>query len=252
MNYRRSRFRARSLLSWPGLLVPVVVLVVGGSLGGWLATRSTASTSSYHLVPVASTTLSQTLSTTGTIEPANTSTLSFSAQGQVTSVDVSVGQHVTSGMVLATMSSPTLQAQVDEAKATLAQDQARLSQDQSSGASGAQIAADQASVSADQSQLDSANSALSGATLVAPASGVVTTVGYTDGEQLAGAGGGGGGGRRRRRGRAIAAAGRSGGSGRERRQRRFKCCQRVDHRGQQQRRRGRQRRRLCGQRDQDW
>jgi membrane fusion protein, macrolide-specific efflux system len=170
-----------------------VVLIIGGSLGAWLATRSTASTTSYRLFPVTRTTLSQSLSVTGTIEPASTSTLAFSAQGEVTAVDVTAGQHVTGGQVLATMSSPSLQVQVDEAEATLAQDQARLSGDQASGASAAQIAADQASVTADQSQLDSANSALSGATLTAPASGIVTTVGYTTGQQLAGSGGGGGG-----------------------------------------------------------
>jgi membrane fusion protein, macrolide-specific efflux system len=170
-----------------------MVLIIGGSLGAWLATRSTASTTSDRLVAVSKTTLSQSLSTTGTIEPASTSTLAFGAQGEVTAVKVTVGQHVTGGQVLATMSSPSLQAQVDEAEATLAQDQARLSGDQASGASSAQVAADQASVSADQSQLDSANSALSGTTMVAPASGIVTAVGYTTGQQLAGAGGGGGG-----------------------------------------------------------
>jgi membrane fusion protein, macrolide-specific efflux system len=169
-----------------------MVLIAGGSAGAWLATRSTASASSYRLVPATTTTLSQTLSTTGTIEPESTSTLAFSAQGQVTAVDVSVGQHVTAGQVLAKMSSPSLQAQADQARATLAQDQARLSDDQASGASSAQIAADQASVSADQSQVDSANSALSGATLTAPSTGIVTTVGYTVGEQLSGGGGGGG------------------------------------------------------------
>lgn len=181
-----------------------MVLIIGGSLGAWLATRSTASTTSYRLFPVTRATLSQSLSVTGTIEPASTSTLAFSAQGEVTAVDVTAGQHVTGGQVLATMSSPSLQVQVDEAKATLAQDQARLSGDQASGASAAQIAADQASVTADQSQLDSANSALSGATLTAPASGIVTTVGYTTGQQLAGSGGGGGG---------SGGSGDSGGSG---------------------------------------
>lgn len=172
--------------------MPLAVLVAGGSTGAWLATRSTASAASYRLTQATTTTLSQSLSTTGTIEPATTSTLSFSAQGQVTAVDVAVGQHVSQGQVLATMTSPTLQAQDDQAQATLAQDQARLSDDQASGASSAQIAADQASVSSDQSQLDSANSALAGATLTAPASGIVTTVGYAVGEQIAGAGGGSG------------------------------------------------------------
>jgi membrane fusion protein, macrolide-specific efflux system len=180
-------------MSRPRVVALVVVLVAGASVGAWMGLRSTASTLSYQLVPVISTTLSQTLSLTGTIEPATTATLSFSAQGTVTAVDVTVGQHVTDGQVIATMSSPTLQEQADQANATLAQDQATLSQDQASGASSAQIAADQASVASDQSQVAAANAALSGATLVAPTSGIAATVGYTVGQQLAGPGGDGGG-----------------------------------------------------------
>ena len=171
-------------------LVPIVVLVVGGSVGGWLFTRSTASAGpSYRLVPVAKTTMRQAISSSGTIEPATTGTLSFGAAGQVTAVDVTVGQHVTEGQDLATMASPMLVSQVAQANATLAGDQSRLSGDESSGASSTQIAADEAAVNADQSSLDSANTALAGATLTAPTDGIVATVGYTVGEQV-GSGGG--------------------------------------------------------------
>jgi membrane fusion protein, macrolide-specific efflux system len=166
-------------------------VVVGASVGAWLVTRSSASAApTYRLVPAVTTTLSQTLSSTGTIEPATTSTLSFAASGQVTAVDATVGQHVTQGQTLATMDSASLQAQVAQAKATLAGDQSRLSQDEDSGASSAQIAADQAAVNADQSQVDSANEALSGATLTAPTDGIVATVGLTVGEQVSGGSGG--------------------------------------------------------------
>jgi membrane fusion protein, macrolide-specific efflux system len=190
----RHQFRLRSLLSWPGVIVPIAVLVVGASVGAWLATRSTAAAAQYRLVPASTTTLRQALSTSGTIEAKTTANLSFSSPGQVTAVDVTVGQHVSDGQTLATMTSPTLQQQVAQAQATLDQDQSRLSQDESSGASSAQIAADQATVSADQSQLNSANEALSGLKLVSPTAGVVTAVGYTAGQQLAGSGGGGSGG----------------------------------------------------------
>jgi membrane fusion protein, macrolide-specific efflux system len=194
-------------MSWPRVVALVVVLVAGTSVGAWMGLRSTASTPSYQLVPVISTTLSQTLSVTGTIEPATTATLSFSAQGEVTAVDVTAGQHVTDGQVLATMSSPTLQEQADQANATLAQDEATLSEDQASGASSAQIAADQASIASDQAQVNAANSALSGATLVAPTGGIAATVGYTVGQQLAGSGGDGGG------GGGLGGGGGTGGSG---------------------------------------
>lgn len=175
--------------------MPIVVLLVGAAVGAWLATRSNASTGpSYRLVPVTRTTLQQTLSSTGTIEPATTSTLSFGAAGQVTAVQATVGEHVTAGQTLASMTSATLQAQVAQAKATLAGDQARLAQDEDSDASSAQLDADQASVSADESALSSADEALSGARLTSPIDGVVATVGYTAGEQVGGGGGSGAGG----------------------------------------------------------
>jgi membrane fusion protein, macrolide-specific efflux system len=175
--------------------VPIAILVAGAAVGAWMLTWSTASAGpSSSLVPVVKTTMSQTLSTTGAIEPASTNTLSFSAAGQVTEVYATVGQHVTAGQALAVMSSPALVAQVAQAQATLAGDQARLSQDETGSASSAQLAADQASVSADQSQVDSAEQAASGATLTAPIDGIVATVGLTVGQQISGSGGGGAGG----------------------------------------------------------
>jgi macrolide-specific efflux system membrane fusion protein len=193
--HRWSPFSRPRLLLRPRVVVPIAILVIGASVGAWLVTQSNASARpSYRLLPAVRTTLQQTLSTSGTIEPATTSTLSFSASGQVTAVDATVGEHVSQGQTLATMESASLEAQVAQAKATLAGDQARLSQDEDSGASSAQIAADQASVNADESNVASADEALSGATLTAPTDGIVATVGYTVGQQVSGGGGGGGGG----------------------------------------------------------
>ena len=188
--------RARSLLSRPRIALPAVLIVLAAaSLGAWAATRSTGSSGpTYRLFPAATTTIRQALSTSGTIEPATTDTLSFSAAGQVTAVDVQVGQRVTVGQTLATMDSPSLKAQAAQAEASLAGAQSQLSQDQASSASTAQLAADQASVSAAQSQADSANAALSGATLTSPIDGIVVTVGLTAGQQMSGGGSGSGGG----------------------------------------------------------
>jgi membrane fusion protein, macrolide-specific efflux system len=171
------------------VLVPVVVLAAAASVGAWLATRP-GSAPSYRLVAASTTTLSEDLSATGTIEPQSTGTLSFSAPGQVTAVDVGIGQHVTDGETLATMSSPTLDEQVAQAQETLDSDESRLAQDEGSGASSEQIDADQAAVNADQSPVTSAGQALAGARLVSPVNGIVTTVGYTAGEQVSGDGGG--------------------------------------------------------------
>jgi multidrug efflux pump subunit AcrA (membrane-fusion protein) len=167
--------------------------VVGAALGGWAMTQSGAAANpGSRLVPVARTNLQQTITSTGTIASKATATESFSASGQVTAVDVTVGQHVRAGQKLAVMDSASLRAQVAQAEASLAGAQARLSQDQASGAGGTQLTADQASVDSAQSQLNSANSALDGATLTSPITGIVTAVGLTVGEQVSGGGGGGG------------------------------------------------------------
>jgi macrolide-specific efflux system membrane fusion protein len=186
----------RRLLSRPRIALPAVVIVVAAaSLGAWAATRSTGSAGpTYRLFPAATTTIRQALSTSGTIQPATTDTLSFSAAGQVTAVDVQVGQRVTAGQTLAAMDSPALKAQAAQAQASLAGARSQLSQDQASSASSAQLAADQASVSAAQSQAGSANAALNGATLTSPIDGIVVTVGLTAGQQMSGGGGGSGGG----------------------------------------------------------
>jgi membrane fusion protein, macrolide-specific efflux system len=195
VNRRKPLPRVRRFVPRPRFAIPIAILVAGAAVGAWLLIQPAASAGpSYRLVPAIRTSLRQTLSSTGTIEPASTSTLSFDAPGQVTAVEATVGQHVTEGQTLATMNSPTLVAQVAQANATLAGDEARLSQDEAGGASSAQIVADQASVAADQSQLDSANTALAGATLTAPIDGIVATVGLTAGEQVSGGGGGGSGG----------------------------------------------------------
>jgi multidrug efflux pump subunit AcrA (membrane-fusion protein) len=203
---RRAITAPRRLLRRPRIALPAaaVVLVVAAA-AAWYFTRPPSSASTVTtIVPVSRITLSQTLSATGTIEPKKSATLSFGAAGQVTAVEASTGERVVKGQPLASMDSPTLQAQAAQAEASLASAQSQLSSDQgSSGASSAQLAADQASVNAAQSQVDSANAALHGATLTAPFDGIVTgTGGLAIGQQVSGGGGSG-----------SADSGGSGGSG---------------------------------------
>jgi multidrug efflux pump subunit AcrA (membrane-fusion protein) len=180
--------RLRRVFSRPRIALPVMVILVAAvALGGWALSRSAgAAGPSYRHVAAVKTTMRQTLSSTGTIEPATSDTLSFSASGQVTAVSATAGQRVTQGETLATMDSPSLRAQVAQAKASLAGAQSQLAQDQAGRASSAQLAADQASVNAAQSQVDSADTALNGATLTSPIDGIVGTVGLTAGQQLSG------------------------------------------------------------------
>ncbi|MTD56327.1 efflux RND transporter periplasmic adaptor subunit [Amycolatopsis sp. RM579] len=147
-----------------------------------------AAAPSYRLVAANTTTLRQTVSSTGTIEPAQRSDLNFGVAGQVTAVDVTVGQQVTAGQPLATLQSASLAASVAQAKASVASGQAKLSADQSNSASSAQISADQASITAAQNQLDNAQSALSAATMTSPIAGTVAAVNLSTGQQVSAGG----------------------------------------------------------------
>ena len=90
--------------------------------------------------------LTNTVSAQGTVAAAQTDDLSFSAAGTVTAVNVKAGDTVTTGQVLATIDSASLQSAVASAASTLAKAQATLSDDEASGASSDQISADQTSV----------------------------------------------------------------------------------------------------------
>src|ERR1700678_487008 len=121
----------------------VVVVLVAAGVGIWLSEDSSASaTATSELVAATSSTLRQTVASSGTIEPAQQANLNFATSGQVTSVSATVGEKVTAGKVLATVSSASLSADVAQAEATEASDAAKLSSDQADGTA-AQLTADQ-------------------------------------------------------------------------------------------------------------
>ncbi len=64
---------------------------------------------------------------TGTIVPASQQNVGFRVAGQLSEVDVKVGDHVTAGQVLAKVDPTTYQTALDQANATLQQAQATLS-----------------------------------------------------------------------------------------------------------------------------
>src|SRR5215469_254457 len=195
--------RTTRLLNWISrrprrrgvILAGGVIVVLGAAGGGFWATRgSSASTPAYQLVPAVSSTLRQTVSSTGTIEPAAQANLNFAASGQVTSVAATVGEKVNAGQVLATVNSASLAADVAQAKATQSSDAAKLSADQAAGSTvtTAQLTADQAAVTAAENQVTDAEQALSEANLTSPIAGVVAAVNLSVGQQVSGGGSGGG------------------------------------------------------------
>jgi multidrug efflux pump subunit AcrA (membrane-fusion protein) len=169
-----------------------VIVVLGAAGGGYWAVSgsSAAPAPTFQLVAATSGTLRQTVSSTGTIEPAQQANLSFAASGQVTSVAVTVGKKVKAGQVLAKVNSASLAANVAAAEATESSDAAKLSADQAAGSAvtAAQLTADQAAVTAAQNQVADAKQALAEAKLTSPISGVVAAVNLSVGQQVTGAG----------------------------------------------------------------
>lgn len=189
----------------------VVVVLAAAGVGVWLSEGSSAATTpTYELVAAASSTLRQTVSSTGTIEQAQQANLNFATSGQVTAVDVTVGEKVKAGKVLAKVSSASLSASVAQAEATEASDAAKLSSDQAAGSTvtSAQLTADQTAVTAAQNQVTDAKQALAEANLTSPITGVVASVDLSVGQQVSGSGSSGGG-----SGSGGSAGGGSGGGG---------------------------------------
>jgi membrane fusion protein, macrolide-specific efflux system len=172
------------------LVGAVVVVLAGAGVGTWLATESsgaaTGITTRTTLQTVATGTISQTVSSSGTIEPANQANLNFAVSGRVTAVSVSVGQTVSAGQALATVDDTSLTASLAVAQATLANDQAQFSTDQTNSATSAQLASDSANVASAQSQVASAQSSLADATLDSTIAGTVASVNLTVGQQVTG------------------------------------------------------------------
>ncbi|GAA0626782.1 hypothetical protein GCM10010174_52930 [Kutzneria viridogrisea] len=179
----RLRFTRRRVI-----ILAVAVVVIAGGATAWAVTRPAAAPAT-RFATASTTTLKQTVSSSGTIQPAQLENLNFGVSGQVTAVNVTAGQQVTQGQALATVNSAALAASVAEAQATVSADQSRLSSDQSSGASAAQVNADQAALTAAQNQLTSAQNALGQATLTSPITGTVASVSLTVGQQVSGSSG---------------------------------------------------------------
>jgi macrolide-specific efflux system membrane fusion protein len=176
-------FRRRNIV----VTAVVVVVVAGAGIGIWLGTSSSAAPAlqiTTQTVSATTGTMKQTVSTSGTIAPAQQANLNFGVSGSVTAVNVSAGQTVTAGQTLATVDPAALQATVSAAQSSLTAAQAKLSSDQSAGASSSQIASDQASVTTAQSQLTSDQTNLANASLTSTITGTVASVGLSVGQQV--------------------------------------------------------------------
>jgi len=170
----------------------VVVLAAGAGVGIWLGTGTNPGTPVKVVTEVVTVTtgnMQRTVSTTGSVAPAEEANLDFAVSGKVTAVDVAVGQTVTAGQALATVAPTALQATLAAAQASLTSAQAKLASDRADGASTADVLSDEAAVTSAQSQLNSAQADVADATLTSTIAGTVASVDLTVGQQVSGTGG---------------------------------------------------------------
>ncbi|TFB73801.1 hypothetical protein E3O21_16155 [Cryobacterium flavum] len=168
----RSRIR-RIRVRWWVLSGVLVVTLAGGGTWWIIAAQATSAVASPVTQTVAASleTMEQSVSATGTLTPTVQGEVSFAASGNVTGVNVVAGTVVAAADVLAAVDTLTVDADLLQARATLASAAAKLadSQDSSDGSTAglAQIPANAASVTTAQNGVDEALAAQSAVTLTA-------------------------------------------------------------------------------------
>ncbi len=169
---------------WRVVVVVAALLVI--ALVSWLVfvrpSDSSAATQ-YRTTTVAKSTLTSTVSASGTLKPLQESDLSFASSGTVTAVNVAVGDSVTKGETLAKLDPSSLKVALQSAKADLTAAQESLtSLEDDSTSSTAAIAAAKATVTVKRNAVTQATTDLAGASLTAPFSGVVSAVSIAKGD----------------------------------------------------------------------
>src|ERR1035437_65438 len=98
---RAATFKRRYII-----IAVVTALVVVGGGGAWAVTHSSSSSAAAPtLVSATSSTIRDSVSASGTIQPAERADLSFAVSGTVTSLPVAAGDQVKVGAILATVRS---------------------------------------------------------------------------------------------------------------------------------------------------
>ncbi len=108
------------------LLAAGAMAVVGAGVAVWSLNRGPAPIPASDLYTVGYGTVMETVSTSSTLQPAQQVSLSFMGTGQLSAVNVTVGQHVQTGQVLATLNDSLVAPQVLQAQAGLASAEANL------------------------------------------------------------------------------------------------------------------------------
>ena len=120
--------RRRSLLR-----IPIALIVIGAVVAAYYATRNSTQSPSYRLSSASYEVVTATISGIGTLQPTNSTTVVPPITGTIASVDVTVGETVTPGQTIATITPSVSEAQaVSSDEAALAVAQATLADAQQS------------------------------------------------------------------------------------------------------------------------
>jgi RND family efflux transporter MFP subunit len=172
------------------LVLAGVVVVAGGGGTAWWLTRPDPAAAQAATMTVTRETFKDTVSASGTIEPATQADLSFAVSGTVTKVLVHAGQKVKKGDVLATVDDSLLASDVTAKESALEAARTRLSDDEDASASDTQLSSDRAQVVNAETQLAQARDALRGSKLRSTITGTVAEVNLSVGDTVGAAQGG--------------------------------------------------------------
>ncbi|MHB8600124.1 MAG: efflux RND transporter periplasmic adaptor subunit [Ktedonobacteraceae bacterium] len=168
--------------------VLLLLILVGGGIFFYMQ-RTNSSQVQYTTVPVTTGNLTQTVSSSGPLQARAEYDMNFSASGQVSAIDVHVGQQVKAGQVLAKLNAPNLQIAVEQAQLTVNNAQETYNTAVSNGDAQTTIDADNNQLQNAELQLQTAQNNQAAATMTAPANAVVATINGVVG-QTAGSGSG--------------------------------------------------------------
>ena len=162
-----------------------VALVAVGGVGAWAATRPSSSGAvTPTMVTATTSTIRQSVSATGTIQPAHRADLSFAVNGTVASLAVAAGDLVKAGTTLATVDPAGLKTALTLAQADVSATQAQLTAQQEAASSAVQVASARAQLASAQGRLTDAGTALAAATMTSPIAGTVAQVDIAVGDKV--------------------------------------------------------------------
>ena len=159
----------------------VALVVVIGAAGYWFLGRADSAEAQPTVSTVASGTFQQTVSGSGTLEPAQQADLDFAVSGRVTSVRVEAGDTVTKGDVLAKLDTVSLDAALASAKAQ--QEAAETTAADDGSETSTQRASNDAALASAEADVAQAEDDLDAATLTATFSGTVAAVTVAVGDE---------------------------------------------------------------------